>query len=108
MGLVLGRMVASPKAQVLRGKIGVNNFVRVHLSVGIPQTLKLPKGIHQLGTEHLGQQSTSRLAVSMFPGKRAAVAQHEVGGTVDKFSVLLNSRAALKIKAYAHVNATIT
>src|SRR6202790_5169412 len=49
----LQRFIIRPEAQVLRGQVGVDHLIRIHLVVRIPGGLELGKRPDQLGTEHL-------------------------------------------------------
>src|SRR5947209_2420100 len=103
----LPRLVIRAEAQIFSRKICVHEFARIHLVVGIPGRLELAKRGHQLRTEHFGQQRAARLTVAMFAGERTAVADDEVGGTLDECAVVANTVGALEVEADAHVNAAV-
>src|ERR1700677_4493088 len=78
--------------------------MRIHLVVRIPHSLELAEGVHQLRTEHLGQQSTARLPVAVLSGKRTTVTDDQVGSPLDELAIVTNARFALQIKADPHVD----
>src|SRR5436190_15596190 len=107
MRLWLEGLVVGPQTQVLGGKVGVNNFVRIQFIVGIPNRFEFTESHHQLGSEHFGQQCATRLAVAMLTGKRSSVANYQVSGPLDELTIFTNANLALQIKTYAHVYATM-
>ena len=103
----LQRVVISAETQVFAGRIRVDNFVRIHLAVGIPQRLELAERLHQLRAKHFWEQSAARLAVSVFSGKRSAITQHQIRGAVDEFQVFADARFTKQVEIHLHVNASV-
>ena len=58
---------------------------------GSQADLNSPNALHQFGPEHFGQQRAARLPVAVLAGKRAAVADHQIGGALDEFAVVANA-----------------
>src|SRR5256885_14465157 len=79
----------------------------IQLVAGIPERLELAKGIHQLRSEHLRQQRTTRLAISMLNGERSAIAHDQIGRPIDESGVLSNSHLALQIETDLHVDTSV-
>src|SRR5207249_485368 len=56
MGSGRSRPVARPQTEILVEPIGVDDLAGVHLSVGVPDRLELPKRTHELVAVHLRQE----------------------------------------------------
>ena len=107
-GLWFRRSVVHAQAQVFGGQVGVEDLMRVHRVGGVPDGFELVEGLHEFGAEHLGQQGAAGLAITVFSGEGAAVADDEVGGAIDEFSVVADSFFGLEVEVDAHVDAAVT
>src|ERR1700730_5869057 len=100
-------LVVRTQSQILRRQIRIDDLMRIQLIVWIPYSLELCESLHQFGTKHFWKQCAARLSIAMFPGKRTAVADYQICGTIDELSILSNAVFTLKIEAHTHVNATM-
>src|ERR1043165_9489030 len=78
VSLQFRRAIIDSIAEVLIGAISVDDFPGIHLPIGVPDRFELAKRLHQLGSEHLGKQFATRLAVAVLARERTAVADHEI------------------------------
>src|ERR1700719_3217835 len=107
MSFWLQRLVIRAQSQILRRQIRVYHFARVQLIVGVPDSFEFREGLHQFGTKHFWKERATRLPVAMFSGKRTAVANYQIRGTINELTILSNAFFTLEIEAHAHVNATM-
>src|SRR5579863_668156 len=71
----LERLVVRAEAQVFRGQVRIDDFVRVELVFRIPGGFEFAERSNQLGAKHFWEKRGTRLAVAMLAGKRTAVAE---------------------------------
>src|ERR1700677_1548685 len=107
MGFGLPRIVVGAEAEIFVQAIGFDELARIHLPIGIPQRLKLAEGLHNFRPKLSGKKFGSRLAVSMFAGKRTAVADYEIGSLFHKLAEPANALDRFEIVIHARVDASV-
>src|SRR5580698_75268 len=88
--------------------IGIDQLARIHAAKGVPQALELAEGVHKFSAEHLLQQRTACLAVTMFAGDRAAEAHHQIGSSIDELSIDRDATLTLEVEVDAQMHAPMT
>src|SRR5438067_10014776 len=61
----LPRVVSGAQAQIFVEAIGINDLARIHLAIGIPNSLELAKGLDKFRTVHLGKQFRTSLTITV-------------------------------------------
>src|ERR1039458_6187786 len=107
MRLGLPGIIAGAKPEIFVEAIGLDQFARVHLPIGIPERLELAEGLHEFGAKHFGKKLAAGLAVSVFAGDRAAVAYHEVSGLFHKLAEFAHAFAGFEIVVHARMHAGV-
>ena len=103
----LPRIVARAESQIFVEPVGLDHFAGIHLPVGIPDRLELAEGLHQFRAKHFGEKFGAGLAVSVFAGERAAVADDEVGGLFHELAEFAHAFGGFEIVIHARVDAGV-
>ena len=107
MRLGLPGIVARAEAQIFVETIRLDELARIHLPIGIPKRLELAESLHEFRPEHLRKKFGAGLAVSMFAGERAAVADDEVGGLFHELAEFAHALCGFEIVVHARVHAGV-
>src|SRR5687767_6284896 len=91
MRLGFPRLVVGADAKIAVERPRIDHFAGVHFVLRIPNPFELAKRPDKFRSKHPFEQLSSLLAVAMFTGDRAAVANHEIGGFFHETSVSLQS-----------------
>ncbi len=102
--LHLDRVIARPHAQVLAGQRRVDDPVRVHLVLRVPDRLELAEGVHQLGPEHLRQERRLGLPVAVLARDRPAVPADHVGRLIQVRAEMPDALDRLQIEVDPRVD----
>src|ERR1039457_992126 len=92
------------KPQILVKSIRTDQFTRVHFPIRVPKRLELAESLHEFRPKHFWKQFAAGLAISMFTGDRAPVADHEIGGLFHKPPELANTFSRLEIVIHARMH----
>ncbi len=98
-------------AQIFKGVVDahrIDQLAGIHAVVGIPERFEFAKGLHQLRTEHFGQEGGAGLTVAMLPAEGASVAENDIGGAVEKFAEIAQPLFGVEIEIDAHVHAALS
>src|ERR1700722_3753522 len=76
-------VVVCAEAKVFVRLVGVDELAGVEAVGGVEEALEGAEGLHELGAEHLGEESATGLAVAVFAGEGAAEREGDVGSGVD-------------------------
>ena len=84
-----------------------NDFAGIHFAVGVPCRLEFAECLHEFRAKHFRQQFGAGLAVAVFAGERAAIADDEIGGLLDELAELGDAFFRLQVEVEARVHAAI-
>ena len=101
-----GRIVRA-EAQVFVELVGLDHFSGIHLPIGIPRRFKFAEGLDELGAKHFRKQFGAGLAVAVFAGDGAAIADDEVGGCFHELTEFCDTIFRLQVEVDAGVNAAV-
>src|SRR5204863_2431061 len=107
MGERLRRLVRRAEAEIVVNPVRIDDFARIHLSVGIPDALELPKRVHQFGTEHLRQELRPGLTVAVLARERTADRQNQIRRLYHERLVLVNTRPGFEVEIDSRVHAPL-
>ena len=99
--------VVSAEAKILVEFVRLDQLAGIHLPFGIPCRLEFAEGLNQFRAEHFWKQFAAGLAVAVFAGNGAAIADHEVGSGFHKLAELGDTVFRLQVEIDAVVNAAM-
>ena len=99
--------ICDSQTQIVIKPVRVDHFARVHLPVRIPDSFEFVEGLHQLRSEHFGEELCARLTVSVLARNRSAIADHKISGLLYELSKFGNTILSFEIEVDAVVNAAI-
>src|SRR5690348_17281380 len=85
------RAIIDAKAQVFVCPVRIDDLSGIHLPIGVPDRLELVEGAHQFRAKHFGEQLAARLTVAMLTGQRSAIANDEIGRSMDKGPIFFDT-----------------
>ena len=100
-------IIARAEPEIFVEAIGIDQLARIHLPVGIPKRFELAEGLHEFGAKHLGKKFGAGLAVSVLAGKRASVANNEIGGLFHELAKLADAFGGFEVVIHARVHAGV-
>src|SRR6185437_5469949 len=107
MSLRLPRGKVGAEAQVLVDGEWIDDFIRIHLVLRIPDRLELLECLHEFRPEHFGQHLGLGLSVSVLARNGTTVTDNQIGGLADEGAIVANSFHSTKIKVDARVDTAL-
>src|SRR3954454_22984099 len=101
-------MEISTESQVLVDRKWIDDLVRIHLVLRIPDGLEFLERLNEFRTEHLGQHLCLRLTVAVLSRNGTTVADYQIRGLADECSVIADAFNGAEVEVDAGMDAALS